>query len=802
MQKNRYPLLVLISSVLLAATFLSIALVRQGKDQQEFEQHLANDGRQAQAAFQIAAANQELQLLTLAALVANSPRVAALFAQGREAVLAEGGGPGQSRSAEARAALMREVEPAWRVLQQQFGLRQLHFFLAPGALSYLRVHHPDKFGDRIDDVRPIIVDVNRDQRPRSGFETGRLYSALRGVVPVLLSRPGGNPMTVGAVEAGGSFEPILSLLDRQLDAGLAVTVDSTHVEGTVWNTNLPNAGEKFPGCDCYLEITSRPEIRAWLTQGLLPDQKTGLSSRLLEWKDHSYHMLRFPLRDYLGTLDLKRPTVGSVLIWSDISRQVANERNKAWRNWGFNFLAYLVAQAVLLLLLQYFRKEWQRRLDAAKEAVSVREQSLDLALKGADLGTWDWHVPSSRVEFNERWARMLGYRPDELEGNLETWSRLVHPDDWLALNAVLEPHLRGDTPAYESEHRMRHKDGHWVWVLDRGRVVERDAVGQPLRAAGTHLDITARRDALAAAEASRREVEHLSRRNELLLMSAGEGIFGLDVRGRITFINPAALSMLGYGSAEVIGQDSHALLHPRRQDGTAYPEAECPIFRTLHDGMTRHTEDWLIRKDGQGFPVELTTTAMKEQGTIEGAVTVFQNIEVRRQAEAEMIRLATIDSLTGLLNRRCFLEQAEKEMARVRRFNQGAALLMLDLDFFKRVNDTHGHAAGDGVLRHFATLSRDSLRQVDLFGRLGGEEFGILLPATDEVGARETAERLRGRLEGHPAEFQGITIAVTVSIGLTLLSAADASLDIVINRADAALYRAKHQGRNRVEAVI
>lgn len=121
------------------------------------------------------------------------------------------------------------------------------------------------------------------------------------------------------------------------------------------------------------------------------------------------------------------------------------------------------------------------------------KQQLELALRGSNLGLWVWDIPSGHVTFNEHWCAMLGYRLEEIEPNVSSWKRLVHPDDWPAINGALEPHLKGETADYESEHRLRHKEGHWVWVLDRGKVLVRASDGEPLRAAGTHLDISDRK---------------------------------------------------------------------------------------------------------------------------------------------------------------------------------------------------------------------------------------------------------------------------------------------------------------------
>jgi PAS domain S-box-containing protein len=143
----------------------------------------------------------------------------------------------------------------------------------------------------------------------------------------------------------------------------------------------------------------------------------------------------------------------------------------------------------------------------AAAALARSEEQLALALHGAELGLWDWHVPSGRLAVNDRWAGMLGYRVEEVEPEMRSWSALVHPDDWPGVQAELKPHLAGEVPAYRCEHRLRHRDGHWVWVLAAGRVVERDEQGAPVRALGIHLDVTERHRALAELEHSRAELE-------------------------------------------------------------------------------------------------------------------------------------------------------------------------------------------------------------------------------------------------------------------------------------------------------
>jgi diguanylate cyclase (GGDEF)-like protein/PAS domain S-box-containing protein len=295
-------------------------------------------------------------------------------------------------------------------------------------------------------------------------------------------------------------------------------------------------------------------------------------------------------------------------------------------------------------------------------------------------------------------------------------------------------------------------------------------------------------------------VKQLLHQNEVLLMTAGEGIFGVDGTHAATFINPAAQKMLGYAPEEVIGKNLHALIHALRPDGSSYEEKDCPIARTLADAQPRAMEENLRRRDGSCFPVQMTISPIREDGRCTGAVVVFHDISELKEKEAALTRLASTDTLTGLANRRHFIEKVAAEIHRWSRTGHASALLMVDLDWFKQVNDNWGHAAGDEVLRHFADVLRRSLRRVDLPGRVGGEEFAILLPGSSAEDALAAAERLRRNVENEPALTSFGAIAFTVSIGVTRFVAGDDSPDQPLLRADRALYRAKAAGRNRVAA--
>ncbi len=191
-----------------------------------------------------------------------------------------------------------------------------------------------------------------------------------------------------------------------------------------------------------------------------------------------------------------------------------------------------------------------------------------------------------------------------------------------------------------------------------------------------------------------------------------------------------------------------------------------------------------------------TLTPVLKNSKIQYIVGSSQDITERKQAEGRLRYLATTDELTGMWNRRHFTQATRDELERGQRYQQIFSLLMLDIDHFKRINDTYGHGAGDTVLQHIANLIRQSLRQVDIPGRFGGEEFAIILPHTDQDAAYVTAERLRQYIENTPAVYNNIQIPFSVSIGVATYQEDIENEDEIYKRADDALYEAKRKGRN------
>jgi diguanylate cyclase (GGDEF)-like protein/PAS domain S-box-containing protein len=363
------------------------------------------------------------------------------------------------------------------------------------------------------------------------------------------------------------------------------------------------------------------------------------------------------------------------------------------------------------------------------------------------------------------------------------------PSDYEPVRAMLEA-LR--LPPFDAIPEFTSVD---IWHKYRGQVVIGMALTLVIVALSAWLVTLNRRLAY-----DQRQLDCKAQEWQGLLTALGDGVYGVGPDQVCTFINPAALAMLGLTSEEVLGRNTHELFHARREDGSAYPVEACPVFRTLKDGEARRVEDWFLHKDGSLFPVTVTATPVRERDGRQGMVVVFRDISDRLRLETALREEAATDALTRLPNRRYFLAEMERHWARIARGEErSAAVMMLDLDEFKRINDTHGHEAGDEVLKHLATLMRDILRRGDLVGRLGGEEFAVLQVDASEEEAMQLAERMRQRIETSPAPFGALMLRYTMSIGVTLMVQTDRSVRAPLQRADAALYRAKGKGRNRAE---
>ncbi|WP_114974086.1 diguanylate cyclase [Rhodoferax ferrireducens] len=429
-----------------------------------------------------------------------------------------------------------------------------------------------------------------------------------------------------------------------------------------------------------------------------------------------------------------------------------------------------------------------------EERLHASEQRWKLALEAAGYGVWDWNLLTGDVVFSKRFGELFGFNDNEFGHHIEDWSSRIHPDDKQRVMADIQEHFAGKTSNLFNEHRGQCKDGSWKWVLCRGAIVSRDAEGKPLRMIGTHVDITGKKQTEEALLVS-------ARFQQAVFDSLSAQIAVLDRHGTVIQTNAAwwkyaidngyanAPSFIGNNYLEILdcvtGSDRETVL-AASAGIAAVASGEVSQFQLPHPFFTPLDKRWFIMKVTPVHDVD------------ERIVVSHEDVTKLKAAELASLTLANIDTLTGALSRRNFLNLAEQELARSIRYQLPLMLLMLDLDHFKLINDRYGHAAGDAVLHGFVKTVAAVLRESDLIGRIGGEEFAVLLPNTTHEGGCALAQRVVESVRASPVEVCHQCIPYTVSIGAGCLSN-ETSFAALLGVADAALYRAKNGGRDRLE---
>ena len=282
-----------------------------------------------------------------------------------------------------------------------------------------------------------------------------------------------------------------------------------------------------------------------------------------------------------------------------------------------------------------------------------------------------------------------------------------------------------------------------------------------------------------------------------------DGVYYVDTDRTLTYWNLGAQRISGYSAAEILGRHCYDNILGHVDDqGRSLCHSLCPLAATMLDGEPREASVWLHHQDGHRKPVRLRTAPVRDAtGKIVGGVEVFSDASavVKAVEDADRARRDSLtDDLTGLPNRRMFDAALTGRLENLGRYGWHFGLLIVDIDHFKQVNDRYGHAIGDAVLEGVGATLQGAVRAGDIVARWGGEEFAVLVEASDDEGLRETAERIRVLVAQSEARRETLAVSVRVSVGGTLAAPVDTP-ESLFARADGALYGAKHSGRNRIE---
>ncbi|GAB3285932.1 bifunctional diguanylate cyclase/phosphodiesterase [Parahaliea aestuarii] len=437
--------------------------------------------------------------------------------------------------------------------------------------------------------------------------------------------------------------------------------------------------------------------------------------------------------------------------------------------------------------LRSYRSQLSRKVEQRTRELDGTLERYHSLITASQTGLWEYNINEGKLVCQAGYLDMLGYQcsdlPEDSQGNwLEFCRHLIHPDDIQRTDREVNSYLQGGCQGQlEVQFRMRHRQGHWVSILSRGSALRSAAgSGGVTVVAGTHIDIS-----------------HLVNTTSQLKLalhvmdSTREGLLITDPEYRLVATNRAFLEISGYSEDECIGQPATML-----SEGMHTPDFLHTIMQRVSEDGFWQGEIWGRRKNGETAPLWISITAVRdEHGTLSHYIGVVSDITLLKQSQAEVQRLAYFDALTGLPNRAMLQDRSEYALKLARQGKRPLAVLVLDLDNFKNINDSLGQDTGDRVLQQCASRLTESLRDQDALCRLGGDEFALLLPNTDADTAAHTARRLLERL-GSSFRLLDRELAVSCSIGIAMFPNDGDTLSQLHTNADTAMYRAKQQGRN------
>lgn len=461
-------------------------------------------------------------------------------------------------------------------------------------------------------------------------------------------------------------------------------------------------------------------------------------------------------------------------------------------------------------------------LDLARAALAASEERYRLAMDAVKDGLWDWDLARETVYFSPSWARILGEQ--QVPGRYESWEQRVHPEDLERITESLQGHLAGKIDQWVEEHRLRHADGSWVWVMGRGRVVQRDQAGGALRMIGTMVDISESRKHRTLLELRQRLAELLYGNDLQQLMRAA-----LDAAEEMTdseigfyhFVEPdqetVSLQVWSTNTLENMclaeSEDHHYPLskagvwadcvrrrepvvhndYPSLPNKQGMPEGHAPLSRELTVPVIR--EGVVVAVMGVGNKArDYDVSDIQLLGLV---ADMCQDLVERKHVAQRIEHMAFNDPLTGLANRALLMDRLQHEISLTQRANRVLGICYLDLDGFKPVNDRHGHHVGDALLVSLARRFEEGVREGDTAARLGGDEFVLLLANLESVGDGEAiVERLLEKI-AEPYHIHGREIRISASAGLTFFPEDNADAAALLKHADSAMYQAKKAGPSR-----
>ncbi|MBF7096362.1 bifunctional diguanylate cyclase/phosphodiesterase [Alkalibacter mobilis] len=426
-----------------------------------------------------------------------------------------------------------------------------------------------------------------------------------------------------------------------------------------------------------------------------------------------------------------------------------------------------------------------RELDESINAVNVSEQRYNLAVQGANDGIWEWDVANDVYRFSEKWLSYCGYGPDDLDPTINGLRSMIHPDDRNKAMEILETYIADKKGEYQNIFKIRCKDGSYKTVLSKGVGVWDDK-GNPIRMAGSHTDITKQ----VELQNSLKKERELS---ENIIEESANIIILLSPKGEILRVNEFASKISGYSEDDLLGRSALELVSDERQSDIIEL-----YYRLLEGEALNSMEEKLVTKEGEYLDILWSFSVLHDdEQNVRGIILSGTDITERKQMEAMLYKQAYYDDLTKLPNRALLASKVKELVKRDVGDGSGFALIYIDIDNFKHINDIHGHFAGDEMLKHMAKILIAMVGTKGFVARLSGDEFIVVL---EKIRSREEAVKLLEAVNQSikkPWIYMEHDFYINVSSGIVIYPDDGTDLDTLLKRSDLAMFEAKASGKNK-----
>ncbi len=471
-------------------------------------------------------------------------------------------------------------------------------------------------------------------------------------------------------------------------------------------------------------------------------------------------------------------------IWNPNCRGLIVNVNAGFWQSNVAYFLYLLLVVSLAGWIFYKRKQRFAKTQLMLEELRESQQQLNWSLQGSGDALWIWDIKSG-IAMRKGINRLLGYKPGEIFEPHANLDSLIHPDDLEPVKQKISAHLDKLTPEqFELEYRMKGADGEWRWVLDRGQIVTYDKNGNAEKVAGTFRDIT-----------DEKKIDEEQKLSALIIRNMAEMVMVVDENLRIVSANPSWCHKMGYQLHELIGKDPALTNSPNQEDG---------FYQSVREHLLKfgnwQGEMLQRKKNSQDLLVyqELTIVKNIDEG-FNSIVSVATDITEKKKAEDELRYLANYDMLTNLPNRTLFLDRLDHAILQAQRNKTSIALLFIDLDNFKNINDSLGHNYGDLLLKEASQIISQCVRKDDTVSRLGGDEFTVILEnIIESISVLQVAEKIIEAFK-QTIQIAERLVTSTPSIGISLYPEDASNASSLVKFADTAMYFAKSQGKNNFQ---